>query len=121
MPHRRAPVLALVLALALVAYPVTMPLAMAGMPPASLPMSMPGGQGAGHQHQPGHQHHATNVCCAGMCASCPVVAITAEVTPRVRATTPTRACQHDQPVSTAQSPIRRLPYSIGPPPPASLA
>jgi hypothetical protein len=111
MPTRRSPVLALVLALALVAYPVTMPAVMAGE------MVAAGHSGVGHgaMHHPSTHHHAIATCCAGVCGSCPVLAVTAGVSPRIRATTRVIAVHNDTPASPAQSDLRRLPYSIGPP------
>jgi len=124
MPNRRAPVLALLLALALVAYPATMPFAMAAEMPASMPMSMHGDGHDGHcEHQqaPAHHQHAISTCCAGVCGSCPVISVSAGVSPRVRAATPVFTFQIDLPASFSQLVLRSLPYSIGPPPASSLA
>ena len=117
MTHRRAPLLALVLSLALVAYPATMPIAMAGDTPAPMPtsMRMDGKAAATHTHQPAHHHHALSTCCAGVCGSCPVVSVAAGVPPRIRASNRVVLFQNDLPASPEQSAVRRLPYSIGPP------
>jgi len=111
MPTRRSPVLALVLALALVAYPVTMPAVMAGESVAA------GHTGVGHgsMHHPATHHHAIATCCAGVCGSCPILAVTAGVSPRVRATTRVIVVHVDTPESLGQFALPRLPYSIGPP------
>jgi hypothetical protein len=121
MTHRRAPLLALVLSLALVAYPATMPIAMAGETPVPVPapMHMAGKGAATHTHHPAHHHHALSACCAGVCGSCPVVSVAAGVSPRIRASSRVVLFQNDLPVSPQQSAARKLPYSIGPP--ASLA
>ena len=121
MTHRRAPLLSFVLSLALVAYPATMPIAMAGETPVSMPMSMRmDGKGAcTHTHQPAHHHHAISTCCAGVCGSCPVISVSAGVSPRIRASNRVVLFQNDLPTSPQQSAARKLPYSIGPP--ASLA
>jgi len=119
MPRRRAPLLFLLLALALVAYPVTMPVAMAADLPTR-PMSMPGDGQCAHQHQPAHHdHHALSSCCAGVCGSCPVISVSSGLAPRVPAPAPVFRFQNDVPATTGQVVLRSLPYSIGPP--ASLA
>ena len=121
MPRRRAPLLFLLLALALVAYPVTMPVAMAAEVPVPRQMSMPGDGQCAHQHQPAHHHHALSTCCAGVCGSCPVISVSSGVAPRVPAPAPIFTFQNDLPATPGQLVLRSLPYSIGPPPPASLA
>lgn len=115
MPTRRAPLLACLLALALVAYPATMPFAMASEMPAPMPAGMHGGADCGHAGQPASHHHALSSCCAGVCGSCPVLALTAGISPRIRATAPVVAVPLDTPAFLAQFSLRRLPYSIGPP------
>jgi hypothetical protein len=111
MPTRRSPALAFLLALALVAYPVTMPVVMAGETVAA------GHSGVGHgaMHHPATHHHSIAACCTGVCGSCPVLAITAGITPQVRAATRLISVHIDTPSSLEQSVLRRLPYAIGPP------
>lgn len=115
MPHRRAPLLALLLALALVAYPVTMPVAMATESPSSMPMPMHGSGACPHGHQPAPHQHPLSACCAGVCGSCPIIAMSAGVAPRLRASNRAMPFQNDLPAAPEQSAVRRLPYSIGPP------
>jgi len=121
MPQRRSPLLALILTLALVAYPATMPLAMAADVPASMPMSMDGHTPCPHAHQPAHHHHAISTCCAGACGTCPIISVSAGVPPRIGPSARVMVFQNDLPASPEQSAVRRLPYSIGPPPASSLA
>lgn len=118
MPQRRSPLLAFLLALALVAYPVTMPLAMAYEAPAPHAMA----SGAMHHagtHDPARHHHAISTCCAGVCGSCPVVAVTAGVSPRIGTGPQVVTGIRDLPAPFERSALTRLPYAIGPP--ASLA
>lgn len=121
MPRRRAPALALLLALAIVAYPVTMPLAMAAETATPAHAAMHGGEHCPPSPRPApHHHHALSSCCTGVCGSCPVVAITAGITPRVQAATRFVAGRNAALVVLQLSARLRLPFSIGPPPPASL-
>ena len=117
MPTRRSPLLAFLLALALVAYPATMPFAMASEIPAPMPVGMHGDADCGHRHGPaGHQHHhALSTCCAGVCGSCPVLAINAGLAPRIRATARVLAVQLDAPAALQHAALVHLPYAIGPP------
>ena len=117
MPARRSPLLAFLLALALVAYPATMPVAMASETPTSMPAGMRGGADCGHRHGPaGHQHHhALSTCCAGVCGSCPVLAINAGLAPRIRTTARVVTVQLDAPAVLQHSALVHLPYAIGPP------
>jgi len=117
MPQRRSPLLAFLLAVALVAYPVTMPLAMAhdaGAPMAHGAMAHGRMQHAG-AHDPASHHHAISTCCAGVCGSCPVVAITAGVSPRIQTSERVVTRLRDLPVPFERSAPVRLPYAIGPP------
>ena len=111
MPPRRSPVLSLLLALALVAYPATMPVAMAGQAAAAAH----GGQRCDTMHHPAGHHHAAAGCCLGVCASCPVLAVRAEPGPGLESAVTLVVHSVETPAPAEPSELHRLPFSIGPP------
>jgi len=113
MTKHRFSILGPLLAVAFVAYPITMPTAMLGMETAA----HSGSGCAPMHHAPGHGHRCgMPPCCNGVCCAAVVCTLTAAPAPALRRavvlTPPTPAL----PPAVETSPLKRLPFSIGPPP-----